>query len=216
VAPLADTTPGHVGVLDSYGDTPLGRITASTRLRVYRGTTLLTDQRDVYGAEVTVPAAAQRYRVVYRQTRAAPWIRLGTRSTTEWGFRSGHPTARTAPADWTCPEGTGECAVLPLLVPSYEVPVGPLGRVAAGPGTIRVTLAPTQGAPASPVDTAGVRWSTDDGVTWRTAPVRSLGGGRFAADVVNPAGGRVSLRLTGRDRAGNTITQTLVRAYAVR
>jgi hypothetical protein len=106
--------------------------------------------------------------------------------------------------------------VLPLLVPSYDVPVDPLGRVAAGPGTIRVAIGTTQGAPASPVDTAGVQWSTDDGTSWRTAPVRSLGAGRFAADVVNPAGGTISLRLTGRDRAGNTLTQTLVRAYAVR
>jgi hypothetical protein len=46
--------------------------------------------------------------------------------------------------------------------------------------------------------------------------VRPLGGGRFAAAVVNPAGTLVSLRLAGRDRAGNTFTQTLVRAYAVR
>jgi hypothetical protein len=216
VVPLADTTPGHLGVLDSYGDTPIGTITATTRFRLYRDSTLLTDQPDVYGAEVPVPATDSHYRVVYEQTRAAPWIRLGTESTTEWGFRSARPTTGTAPPGWTCPPGTGECAVLPLLVPSYEVPVDPLGRVAAGPGTIQVTIGTTQGAPASPVDTAGVQWSTDDGATWTTAPVRSLGDGQFAADVVNPAGGTVSLRLTGQDQAGNTLTQTLVRAYAVR
>ena len=216
VVPLSDSTPGHAGYLDSYGDTPIGTITAATRMRVWGGSTLLTDQRDVYGVDVEVPAAGQRYRVRYEQTRSAPWIRFGTRAVTEWGFRSARPATGAAPAHWICPQGTGECAVLPLLVPSYDVPVDQLGRVAPGPGTIRVALAPTQGAPASPVDTAGVQWSIDDGVAWTAAPVRSLGGGRFAADLPNPAGSTVSLRLTGRDRAGNTLTQTLIRAYAVR
>ena len=49
-----------------------------------------------------------------------------------------------------------------------------------------------------------------------TEAVRSLGGGRWSAAVGNPAGRIVSLRVTGHDRAGATITQTLVRAYAVR
>jgi hypothetical protein len=216
VVPLADTEPGHAGFLDQYGDTPIGTITASTRLRVYRGPTLLSDDTDVTGTQLTVPAAAQRYRVLYEQHRTAPWIRLGTAATTEWGFDSGRPAARTAPAGWTCPDGTGDCAVLPLLVPSYEVPTDGLGRVPAGPGTVVVGFAVTQGAPASPVDRATVSWSTDDGRTWTPAAVRSLGGGRWSAAVGNPAGHTVSLRVTGHDRAGATITQTLVRAYAVR
>jgi hypothetical protein len=79
-----------------------------------------------------------------------------------------------------------------------------------------VGFAPTQGAPASPVDAAGLSWSTDDGTSWTAAPVRSLGGGRWAATLPHRAGSTVSLRVTGHDRAGSTITQTLVRAYAVR
>lgn len=218
LVPLADTEPGHVGLLDQYGDTPIGTITASTRLRVYRGATLVSDERDVTGTQLTGPAGAQRYRVRYEQHRAAPWIRLGTAATTEWGFSSARPATRTAPAGWFCPDGTGTgpCAVLPLLVPSYEVPTDALGRVPAGPGKVVVGFAGTQGAPASPVDRATVSWSTNDGRTWTPAAVRSLGAGRWSAAVGNPAGSTVSLRVTGHDRAGATITQTLVRAYAVR
>ena len=222
MGPIRATTPaggkpGHRGRLDNYGDTPIGTITASNRMRVWTGSTLLADEDYFYGIEVPVPAADQRYRVRWEQTRSAPWIRFGTRAVTEWGFRSARTAGGNAPSNWYCtPDGTGECAVLPLLVPSYDVPVDQLGRVAAGPGTIRVGLAPTQGAPASPVDEARVDWSTDDGATWTPAAVRSLGGGRYAATVGNPAGSTVSLRLTGRDRAGNTLTQTLIRAYAVR
>lgn len=216
VVPLADSDPGHAGFLDQVGPTPIGPVTASTRLRVFRGSTLLSDERDVTGTVVSGPAARQRYRVLYEQHRAAPWIRLGTAATTEWGFDSSRPATRTAPAGWICPDGTGDCAVLPLLVPSYEVPTDGLGRVPAGPGTVVVGFAATQGAPASPVDRATVSWSTDDGRTWTEAVVRSLGGGRWSAAVGNPVGHTVSLRVTGHDRAGATITQTLVRAYAVR
>lgn len=216
VVPLADSDPGHVGFLDQVGPTPVGPVTASTRLRVFRGSAVLSDERDVTGTVVSVPAGRQHYRVVYQQDRQAPWIRLGTSATTEWGFDSVRPTARTAPAGWLCPTENAACAVLPLLVPSYQVPTDGLGRVPAGPGRVVVGFAPTQGAPASPVDRATLSWSINDGVSWTAAPVRSLGAGRWAATVPNPAGRRISLRVTGHDRAGSTITQTLVRAYAVR
>lgn len=216
VVPLADSDPGHIGFLDQIGPTPVGPVTASTRLRVLRGSTVLSDQRDVTGTVVSVPAGRQHYRVRYDQTRQAPWIRLGATATTEWGFDSARPTSRTAPAGWLCPTDVAACAVLPLLVPSYEVPTDGLGRVPAGRGTVVVGFAPTQGAPASPVDAAAVSWSTNGGTSWAPAPVRSLGGGRWAATVPNPAGRIVSLRVTGHDRAGSTITQTLVRAYSVR
>jgi hypothetical protein len=216
VVSLADTDPGHVGFLDIDGTTPAGPITGGTRLRVFGGATLLSDEHDVIGTQVTVPAAGRRYRVLYEQHRAAPWIRLGTAATTEWGFASARPAVRTAPAGWICPDGDGECAVLPLLVPSYEVATDGQGRVAAGAGTVVVGFTATEGAPMSPVDQGTVSWSTDDGATWQVAPVHALGAGQFSAAVTNPAGGTVSLRVTGRDRAGNTITQTLVRAYAVR
>jgi hypothetical protein len=215
VNPLADTDPTHVGFLDDYGDTPLGTIAADTRLRVWRGSTLLSDETDVTGTAVAVPAGDRAYRVRYEQRRTVPWSSLATAADTEWTFRSARPAAGSAPAGVPCP--TGEpCAALPMLVPNYQVPTDLRGRVAAGLGQVVLTVAANQGAPASPVDTATLSWSADDGATWTPARVRSQGGGRFAATVPHPAGATVSLRITAADRAGDTVTQTLVRAYQVR
>ena len=213
--PLGDTDPTHVGFLDDYGDTPLGPITADTRLRVWRGTTLLSDETDVVGTVVAVPAGDRAYRVRYEQRRTVPWSTLATAADTEWTFRSARPADGSVPTGPTCP-GTGPCAALPMLVPNYEVPTDLRGRVAAGPGQVVLAVSGNEGAPASPVDKATLSWSTDDGATWTAVPVRSRGGGRFAATVPNPAGATVSLRITAADRAGDTVTQTLVRAYAVR
>ncbi|MEV4757671.1 hypothetical protein AB0J86_21515 [Micromonospora sp. NPDC049559] len=54
-----------------------------------------------------------------------------------------------------------------------------------------------------------VEASYDDGATWNRVPVRD-----GAARVRHPAGaGFVSLRATAADGAGNTVRQTVVRAY---
>lgn len=216
VTPLEDSERGHFGGLDAYGDTPVGRIDASTRLRIWRAGTLLADVPDFFGTDLTVPAGDARFRVLFTETRQAPWIRYGTRITTDWGFRSGTPAAQTAPADWICGAEGVPCAVLPMLTAQYQAPVDLANTVAPGPGTVRVSLRPTQGAPPVSVDQASVAWSGDDGATWATAATRPLGDSTFAATIPNPAGGTVSLRVSGTDRAGNTITQTVIRAYGVR
>ncbi|MFI9552872.1 hypothetical protein [Nonomuraea endophytica] len=57
--------------------------------------------------------------------------------------------------------------------------------------------------------------SVDDGATWRGVPVRAEGRG-WSARVPNPrTAGFVSLRATSADTSGNTVTQTVHRAYAV-
>ena len=216
VTPLEDSVRGHFGGLDAYGDTSVGRIDASTRLRIWRAGTLLTDLTDYYGTDLDVPAGDAKFRVLYTQTRQAPWIKYGTKMTTDWTFRSATPAARTAPAGWTCFPEDQPCAVLPMLTAQYQVPVGLDNTVAPGPATVRVTLKPTQGATPVPVDRATVSWSGDDGGTWATAAIRPLGDGTFAATVPNPAGATISLRISGTDRTGNTITQTIIRAYGVR
>ncbi|MEV4346860.1 S8 family serine peptidase [Actinoplanes sp. NPDC049596] len=76
---------------------------------------------------------------------------------------------------------------LPLLQPAYDVPVD-LNGIARKP--VRVSV-------------PGAKWvkveySVDDGKTWRTTAGRT---------------GPVSLRVTASDRVGNTVTQTVIRAY---
>jgi hypothetical protein len=56
--------------------------------------------------------------------------------------------------------------------------------------------------------------SLDNGHTWRAAPVRALGGGRFAATLPHAAPGQaVSLRVQATDAGGSGIEQTIMTAY---
>jgi subtilisin family serine protease len=56
--------------------------------------------------------------------------------------------------------------------------------------------------------------STDDGATWRPAPVTRTGTGTFQARITNPASGYVSLKVTATGGAA-AITETVVHAYQV-
>ena len=58
------------------------------------------------------------------------------------------------------------------------------------------------------------QWSVDDGATWRSLPTTGRDGGYT---VVVPAGrAAVSLRVTATDPSGDSVTQTVIRAYGRR
>ena len=103
------------------------------------------------------------------------WL-YGTRTATEWTFRSA--------AD----------GKLPLLHVSYDPP-----RTAA-PHLLKLGF-------SAKVSSLKVEVSTDDGTTWKRAAT--------VGDAAWIPGGRtpVSLRVTAADRGGNTVTQTVIRAY---
>lgn len=221
LTPVADTVPGHFGFLDFPGDTPLGPVTSTSRWRLFRDGALVSDQTDVSGATVDVPATAANYRLSYDQTRTAPWYTQGTRSQSEWTFGSSRPTGSSVPASWLCAprdDGSapaGDCAVLPLLTINYAAPVDLTGTVPAGASHLGISVAPTQGAPAVEITGATVEVSFDDGASWTAATVTGGGHGQFDAAFTAPASGFVSTRVHATDAAGNTVTQTVIRAYTV-
>ncbi|MFF3689614.1 hypothetical protein [Streptomyces sp. NPDC002187] len=55
----------------------------------------------------------------------------------------------------------------------------------------------------------------DDGTTWKPLDLDRKSGGRWQARTANPAGVFVSLRVLATDAAGNSVDQTVIRAYAV-
>ena len=62
--------------------------------------------------------------------------------------------------------------------------------------------------------------SYDDGTTWAPASsVSKLGGGKFRVSVNQPdpsaTGGYASFKVTLTDSAGNSLEQTVLRAYAL-
>jgi hypothetical protein len=152
--------------------------------------------------EVPVPAGAATYRLGADLTRGQPQA-LSTRVTCEWTFRS-----RTTPADpWT---------PLPLSAVRFRPPLNRDNAAPAGvPFAIPLEIQRQPGSMAGAARTVTVEVSYDDGATWRAAPViryRQHG----VVLVRHPAGpGFVSLRTRSVDTAGNTVGQTITRAYRI-
>jgi subtilisin family serine protease len=88
---------------------------------------------------------------------------------------------------------------LPLLAVNYAAPVSLSGTTTTGPHLLGV------GVPGS--RSLAVSLSSDEGATWH--PAITIGG----SVVVPPGRGTVSLRVTATDRDGNTVKQTVLRAY---
>lgn len=159
--------------------------------------------------------------------RIAPWTRSGapdpvTQTDTSWRFRSGPADTAVVPSSQECgPDPAARCTFLPLLFVSYQLPLSPQSQLPAGkPVTFTFTVEHQQGQPAPAGVTATVAASFNDGKTWSGA-VRAvaLGGGRFRVTLNQPAfaatTGFASLRVTAADQAGDSVTQTLIRAYGL-
>jgi hypothetical protein len=162
--------------------------------------------------QAQVPAGAGTYRLVTDIDHDGSVIGLSTATHTEWTFHS------AAPAD------AGAASVLPLLDIDYTDVVDPdsghsvLDLTNAAPVSKKVALQlrvdHQQGAVAAPVRDVTVQVSYDRGASWSAASVRDTGGGTFQADYRHPKSGQdVSLRVTASDGDGNSIQQTLIRAY---
>jgi len=105
---------------------------------------------------------------------------------------------------------------LPLLDVEYDLPLD-LTNSAPAAKALTGSLWIGYRDGGSPVPTVTVEVSHDDGATWRRANVTPAGAGwtvRIPAGA--PTARFVSLRTTATDTAGNSLTETLVRAYGLR
>ena len=152
--------------------------------RLYRSGTLVSETPNAW-QDVPVPPGSADYRLTLTTARGGPDWTYGTATDSEWTF---HSTA----------DGK-----LPLLQVSYAAPVSLTGTATARAHRLGITV---PGAVRLTVET-----SRDEGATWATARLTRHGTGWSA---LVPAGrGTVSLRVTAADRAGDTVRQTVVRAY---
>jgi hypothetical protein len=146
-----------------------------------------------------------------------------TTTTVDWGFRSApDPSAGRLPAQELCPPVTSQgCSYLPLLYIGYNLALNYAGQAQAGQSfPVTFTVAHQQGETPPAGVSATVSASFDNGQTWTTPQAAaSLGGNRFAAAIQQPplaqTSGFVSLRVTARDSAGDSVTETLIKAYGL-
>ncbi|WP_406361104.1 S8 family serine peptidase [Streptomyces sp. NBC_01579] len=183
---------------EHLGNGMLGKVTSSLYRDGTKVATYLDPSMAMYRAVDRDPAA---YRYVYDTVREGlSWSQVGTRTHTEWSFSSG---------------STKDVTALPLVQVGYDVPVDLKNRASAGK-RFSFDLTGYQIDPSLPKVTGMKAWaSVDDGKTWTPLDLDKKSGDRWQARTANPAGGFVSLRVLATDAAGNSVDQTVIRAYAV-
>jgi subtilisin family serine protease len=180
---------------------PGGSLAESVSLALYRNGTKI-GEIDQLGEIFDVPAETADYRIEATATRGAPFT-VSTRVEAVWSFRSGY---------------VGDDPVrLPLATVRFSPPLdqenaAPAGRLFAIP----VAVLGQPGSAAPRIRSLAVEVSYDDGRTWRRATVVAVGGTGVVL-LRHPKGADfVSLRATATDRAGTSVRQTVIRAYALR
>ncbi|WP_217167928.1 S8 family serine peptidase [Streptomyces sp. AC512_CC834] len=152
---------------------------------------------------VSVPAERADYRLDMETSRTSEDWTMGVATSTSWSFESGRTKAATP---------------LSLLQLDYDVPVDVRNTVR---GTrshrIGVQVRAQEGLAVPRGVRVRVEASYDDGRTWSTARVHAHGHNAFRASLTPPAHKKtwVTLRVTARDSAGDSVRQTVRRAYAV-
>jgi hypothetical protein len=148
-----------------------------------------------------MPPEAGRYTLRCTASRVVPWSALGTAADVTWTF-----------AD----PGAAAGAVPGVFVLRARGRVDDLDRAPATRAyPLALSVARQPGAAAAALTALRVEMSTDDGATWRAVPTGHGATGGVAV-LSQPAPGFVSLRISAADAAGDTVTQTVVRAYQVR
>ena len=173
-----------------------------TTMNLYEDGQLLASDDQAWGTYTATSAQADyRLELDVARTKDPQWA-FSTTTDTTWEFGSARP-------------GTGSTD-LPLLQVDYDVPVGLDNKVRGGRFE-RIGF--SVGYAGRPDRAARVRdmdaWiSYDDGGTWQRLQLRS--GDSWSTYLRHPRdGGNASLRVRATDREGNSIDQTVVRAYGI-
>ncbi|HEX6858079.1 MAG TPA: hypothetical protein VF204_22530, partial [Streptosporangiaceae bacterium] len=216
--PFSDNQPGHTG----SGFIPGPRTHPSGRF------TLTAGRRQIAAGRVRdpvllapVPSAPSLLRFTLTARRAGPAYPLSGASRTVWTWRSAPDPQARVPASWLCvtrrggtEELTRRCAVQPMMTLAYLVHgLGLRGIAPAGPQVIDVTAGHLQLSRAAAVTGAAVAVSFDGGAHWQAATVTRQGTSQFRAAFTAPPGALVTLRVTAKDAAGGSISDTIQRAY---
>jgi hypothetical protein len=188
--PLYGDGSGHAGF----------SLTDKARTALFRDGTLVGETQDAGFGFFTVPAGSAAYRLETEADRGTPFG-LSTHISCVWTFHSGH-VAGTDPAALPL----SAIRFLPQLDQTSSAPAGRLF-------VVPITVQPQPGSAAGRLKDLTVQVSYDDGATWRAVLVQRVPGGALIILFHPKEGGFVSLRATASDTAGNTVQETIIRAY---
>jgi hypothetical protein len=185
---------------DLYGDGAghWGFAPSSVSISVFRdGELIVEDAPDFVVVEVPPELATYRVEVEAERAGSAP---LSRQTSLTWEFESESP-------------GDEVEVQLPVSVVRLRPKLAPDNTAPAGrPFLVPVSVDPAPASEAGSVASLTVEVSYNDGETWRKAPVIA---GQLAL-LFHPRGdGFVSLRAAATDTTGNTVEQTVIRAYQI-
>ncbi|MFJ5259345.1 S8 family serine peptidase [Streptomyces sp. NPDC088387] len=192
-----DTITGTVPLFaDSDGNSvPLTYASARTSLS-RNGTEIGTSDDPLTGAaSFTVPARSAAYRLTTTATRAAG-TPVSSKVTATWTFRSRNVTEKTP---------------LPLSVVRFTPPLAANTTAPAG-STLKIPVTVQGPAAGKRLAAPHVYVSYDEGAHWTP---RTVVAGKVKVRTPK-TGDTVSLRAKATDKQGNTVTQTILRAYTAR
>jgi hypothetical protein len=173
-----------------------------------KGTTVLysADGKEIGRSDVpgegtfTVPADAAKYRLAADVTRTSPIWPLSTKVSAEWAFRSSRTEAP---------------APLPLLTVGFDPKVDMANYAPGGWASFPIRVDRQPGSTGGAVSLRKVEVSFDDGASWKQVPLVKIHD-RWWTVYQQPSSGFVSLRASAADTDGNTVTQTINRAYRLK
>ncbi|WP_459739878.1 S8 family peptidase [Streptomyces sp. E-15] len=206
VPEFTDSDAGHWSFAEKAGFGTGRAATADdvARAVLYRNEERIAVSDDGAWGDFEVAPGPARFRLDLTTARVSDDWRLGVGTQTSWTFRS---------------DTTADAVPLSLLQLDYAVPVDAQGAVSRARAHALDLTVRAQDGMAAP---RGVRLkaeaSYDDGKTWTTARTTRRGDGRrFTATVERPSNVRgdayVTLRVTATDSAGDSVRQTVERAY---
>lgn len=181
---------------------------ATQTLSLYQGDTLVEQarterlDRTLMLAPVVSPDRLP-YRLVNEASRDASVYPYSTRTLTEWNFTTGYVES----------DSTRD---LPLIQLDYDVEVDRAGRAGRRAELTLTPLHLPSVVDSGRIGTATLDVSYDDGATWSRASLDHDRKG-WTTKLRAPDGARaVTLRAGARDSAGNSVSQTIVRAFGLR
>ncbi|GAA3523476.1 hypothetical protein GCM10022222_01920 [Amycolatopsis ultiminotia] len=213
---LRDSMPDHTALPLFYAP--------KVHYSLYQDDKQVFDQDGATGAVVEAPKTPAVFRGVLDVDRTAvPGVSQAGKIRTELSVRY-DPAAENPvlPAPHVCQpaDSAQPCRILGALTVDYrlDADLTTTSKVGGQALALHVGHAAFSGAGSrSPVTSAAVSVSFDDGATWQPAKVTGTPGD-YRATWENPpesAGKSPSLKVTAQDRAGDAITQTITGAYTV-
>lgn len=205
VQPWSDGGAGHAGYIqrDDFDPKPSDD---AIRMKVWQDGALVKDSTGFASATLMdLPDGPLRLKVDLVATRDAKVWTFSPRTHTVWGIRSPGLS-----------KGLDSVDLMPVLQVGYDVKTDLAGYARGGKQSVRFSvshLADVYGG--GRIRSASLAVSYDDGKHWTTVPA-TRAGAWWSAGFTAPSRGYVSLRVTGRDSAGNTVSQEIVRAYGLR